>query len=1197
MVPGGALTQSLMTTDNILRPTPQSVLEVLSQERLLDLSRAFGIGLQRGRESKARMIDRLGQQLTGRLPVVLRELGRDELRVACRRHGLPDDTRSRTALSARLLEAAGLDPGQSILPPQLLSEGLPQPGQVVQARHRQWMVEAVELGRDKDSPCISLVCVDDDAPGETLEILWDLEVGARVIDPAAQGLDSRGRLDPPGHFGAYLHALKWSAVSAADATRFQAPFRAGIKLMAHQLTPLMKALELPRANLFIADDVGLGKTIEAGLVLQELILRQQAEFVLVACPAAICLQWRDEMQRRFGLRFEVMTQKFIAYRRQERGFGVNPWATHNRFIISHQLLRRPDYRDSLLAHLGPRARKSLLILDEAHAAAPASRNKYAVDSDTTITIRDLAPRFDNRLFLSATPHNGHSNSFSALLEILDPARFTRGVPIEGPETLAPIMVRRLKRDLRQLGVEKFPRRILVQLALEHDGSRWTATQTRYDAESRAQERGASTSLGESEGFELALAEKLARYTELCAPKKGRGRLSFISLQQRLLSSPEAFARTLEVHASAVMQRGGPIVQNTSTAREEVLDLDADAELHGLDDDAAEAEAALEVESDSTSLPSPSEEARALLSDLRALAERARRHPDAKVRALLSWMREHQCAGVGVEGGDRAWNDRRVIVFTEWGDTKRYLADLIGRAVAHTDCGDERILIFHGGMGDDARDEVQRAFNAPPDEHPVRILIATDAAREGINLQAYCADLFHFDLPWNPARLEQRNGRIDRTLQEQPEVRCHYFIYPQRPEDRVLETLVRKVETVQQELGSLGAVLLKDIEETLEPGIDKDTQSQLELIGQDANTKTVDAELESQRNEKSKLQAEVARAARRLDASKKALQVHSESLRGVVEVGLRLAGASGLIEGQRTREGRSTFTLPSLDRSWDRTLDSLRPARKRDESFWEWREHAPRPVTFEPIARMSEETEQLHLAHPFVKRILDRFLAQGFSAHDLSRVSAVIAPDDSVIRVIAYARLSLFGPGAARLHDEIIGIAAAWSGGDDDVEPYKDPATAQKSIEAFERLAALDAKAPGAIVQARVAKEASRLYATLWPALEDEADARAVAAKNGLAQRARREADELRTLLTRQKRAIEKQAHVVAQMELFSRAETKADQEQQRQLKLDHEHMRARYRAIDAEMESEPKAIEELYEVRMTRLSPVGLAVSWPELMT
>jgi hypothetical protein len=528
-------------------PTAESVLVTLTQERLLDLSRAFGVGVHTGR-SKRDLTSKLAAQLASELPSIVRELAREELRAACRAHGLSDEGSHRRELSERLLEAAGFDPRASSAPPEEPHrEGLPRVGDVVALRHRQWLVEGVALGAPGESPLVSLVCLDDDAPGDALEVLWDLELGAAVLEPSTEGLGRIERLDAPSHFGAYLHALEWSAVSAADATRFQAPFHAGIKLMAHQLTPLMKALELPRANLFIADDVGLGKTIEAGLVLQELLLRQQADFVLIACPASICLQWRTEMQRRFGLRFEVMTRRLIAERRKERGFGVNPWTTHNRFIISHSLLRRPEYLDPLRQRLGGRARKGLFILDEAHVAAPATASKYAVDSDMTRTIRDLAPKFDNRLFLSATPHNGHSNSFSALLEILDPARFTRGVPVEGKDALAPVMVRRLKRDLRQLGVSRFPRRILVQLALEHEGGRFVATETRYDAETGKSERGESIALGDAEPREIELARLLARYTELSAPKKGRGRLPFIRLQQRLLSSPEAFARSLEAH--------------------------------------------------------------------------------------------------------------------------------------------------------------------------------------------------------------------------------------------------------------------------------------------------------------------------------------------------------------------------------------------------------------------------------------------------------------------------------------------------------------------------------------------------------------------------------------------------------------------------------------------------------------------------
>ena len=477
---------------------------------LYDLARVFGVRLNAGRRRKDVLAEGLASSLAaGRLLEVLEELGRDELRAVCRAHDLSTVGRARADLIERLAEAAGTRalPAPS---PDEKEIGVPLVGQILNARGRQWLVEEVRVSDDGQSPLLRLACLDDDAPGRTLEMLWHLELGARVTSPETAGLGAPRRLDVPSDFGAYLNALQWSTVSSADPSVFQAPFRAGIKIMAHQLTPLMKALELPRANLFIADDVGLGKTIEAGLVLQELILRQQADFVLIVCPAAICLQWRDEMMRRFGLRFEVMSRHLVARRRVERGFGVNSWATHNRFIVSHQLIRRPSYRDPLLAHLGHRAEKGLLILDEAHVAAPAAASRYAVDSDITRTIRDLAPKFDNRLFLSATPHNGHSNSFSALLEILDPIRFTRGFKVRGGDDLAPVMVRRLKRDLSQLGFDRFPRRILVRLEVEHqsDGG-WSAQEVRFHAEHDQQDAPSplATGLG-GDDSDLRMAEVL-----------------------------------------------------------------------------------------------------------------------------------------------------------------------------------------------------------------------------------------------------------------------------------------------------------------------------------------------------------------------------------------------------------------------------------------------------------------------------------------------------------------------------------------------------------------------------------------------------------------------------------------------------------------------------------------------------------------
>jgi hypothetical protein len=476
---------------------------------------------------------------------------------------------------------------------------------------------------------------------------------------------------------------------------------------------------------------------------------------------------------------------------------------------------------------------------------------------------------------------------------------------------------------------------------------------------------------------------------------------------------------------------------------------------------------------------------------------------------------------------------------------------------------------------------------------VRILVATDAAREGVNLQAHCADLFHVDIPWNPARMEQRNGRIDRTLQPADEVRCHYFVYPQRAEDQVLETVVRKIATVQRELGSLGAVLLDQIATALENGITGKARSAVEKVGADAKTSTVDAELEARRTDLEAVRAEVERAGRRLESSRRTLEVDSDSLRGVVEIGLGLAGAPPLKDAGKTSDGRPTYELPVLDRSWDVTLDTLRPPRGRSEDFWEWRQKPPRPVTFHPLASLSEGAEQLHLAHPFVKRILDRFLAQGFGAHDLTRVTAVVAPGESVVRVVGFARLTLFGNGATRLHDQLVPIAAAWSGDASGVKPYKDRATAVAAIAQAERLLAGSGRAPNATIAKRIRDNAEALVKALWPHLEAEADALAVEARQGLAERARREADELRGLLLRQRAAIDKAEARLRQADLFNLQ----DKEQKRQVDLDLRHLERRRAAAAGELESEPAAIEALYDVRMSRLTPVGLVVAWPEAMT
>src|SRR5256885_5999356 len=179
--------------------------------------------------------------------------------------------------------------------------------------------------------------------------------------------------------------------------------------------------------------------------------------IVVSCPPSMLLQWQDELETRFGLVFEILDKDYVQRVRRERGFGVNPWNTHPRFLISHRLLIDEGYAGPLRDWLGEFRGGSLLILDEAHHAAPSSGQRYAIDSQITRAIRDIAPRFEHRLFLSATPHNGPSNSFSALLEILDPQRFCRGVPVTA-KYRDEVVVRRLKDDIREIQ-GGFPQRV------------------------------------------------------------------------------------------------------------------------------------------------------------------------------------------------------------------------------------------------------------------------------------------------------------------------------------------------------------------------------------------------------------------------------------------------------------------------------------------------------------------------------------------------------------------------------------------------------------------------------------------------------------------------------------------------------------------------------------------------------------------
>src|SRR5437870_7568112 len=318
----------------------------------------------------------------------------------------------------------------------------PEQGQMVSVRSRNWMVtdvsastlppERLQSGLESPQHLLTLASVEDDGLGEELNVIWELEPGARVVEKVA--LPDPTGFDPPDRLDAFLDAVRWGASSSADVRTIQAPFRSGIDIEDYQLDPVVRAIQMPRVNLLVADDVGLGKTIEAGLVIQELIVRHRARRVLVVCPASLLVQWRDQMRDKFGLEFRIVDSELMRDLRRKRGIHVNPWTHFPRLITSIDFLKRERplrlFKETLPAEgesIYPR-RYDVLILDEAHNCAPAGRGKYATDSLRTEAVRTLAPHFEHKLFLTATPHNGYPESFTALLELLDNQRFASCTP-------------------------------------------------------------------------------------------------------------------------------------------------------------------------------------------------------------------------------------------------------------------------------------------------------------------------------------------------------------------------------------------------------------------------------------------------------------------------------------------------------------------------------------------------------------------------------------------------------------------------------------------------------------------------------------------------------------------------------------------------------------------------------------------------
>ena len=500
----------------------------------------------------------------------------------------------------------------------------------------------------------------------------------------------------------------------------------------HQITAVYESM-LPRQPLrfVLADDPGAGKTIMAGLYIRELIMRADGRRILIVAPGSLVEQWRDELSEKFGLDFRVYSSAL-----EEATPGVNPFEDHHQLIVRlDQMARNEDLQEKLC-----NAGWDLAVFDEAHKLAA---HYFGTKLEKTGRFRfaeRLGQNSRHLLLMTATPHSGKEEDFQLFLSLLDSDRFY-GKFRDGVHKVdaSDLMRRMVKEELVKFdNTPLFPER-----------KAYTVNYKLSDIESALYE--AVTDYVKTE---------MGKADELKGSRKGSVGFALTALQRRLASSPEAIFQSLRRRKERLESRlreeklgirgRNAIAETLAAAPEDDDDLNAEEQENleeALVDDATAAQTINELEAEIVILKGLEERAKGVVAS----------GQDRKWEELSKILQN------APEMRDASDRQRKLIIFSEHRDTLNYLHQKIAGVLGNHDA----IITIHGGTNRDERRRLQALFRSDPE---VRVLVATDAAGEGVNLQ--CATLMvNYDLPWNPNRLEQRFGRIHRIGQVEV---CHLW---------------------------------------------------------------------------------------------------------------------------------------------------------------------------------------------------------------------------------------------------------------------------------------------------------------------------------------------------------------------------------------------------------------------------------------
>lgn len=610
-----------------------------------------------------------------------------------------------------------------------------RPGQIIEMRKRLWRIDefddfelhATPINGDFDDKRVFLRNIESIKPAELEKISPDL-----VGDFQAQRMLQYAYRFDLMHGSAPFLSLQRSAVI---------PYN-------YQLVPLILALEKPTARILIADDVGLGKTIEAGLIISEMIQRGKIKRILILTPANLKDQWQESLDYFFHLDAKIISSLTRKEFEKQLPSGANPWQYFQIVISSLDYAKAPEVK-----HLILEQKWDLLLIDEVHLCAmPHATQKSIKQMKRYELLRDLGGKIPNMLLLTATPHNGYTDSFSSILKVLN-----KDIVIQTFDQI------RLNKSAAKFNVCQRNRKKLEE---------WYKQQNKKSPFPQRQadeifiDVTKSRKLSECFDAVLDYGDKLLAKTQESTKLYNIATWVAFHLQKRAISSPLSLLRSIENRIQSIDEK------------KEVEESEEDILSGCVQDLFFEERITDEMASVKLDKELMDENEKIKLIEILKIVKSIKPSDDLKLQSLKNIVLP-----------DLFIHDNKIIIFTKYKDTLDYLEGNLSGS-------DFDVLIIHGDLSQKKRQEVFLKF----EQAKKAVLIATDVISEGLNLQRLSSCIIHYELPWNPNRLEQRNGRVDRIGQIKEKVLIRTFVMDKTLDKDILDLLITKANRIREDRG-------------------------------------------------------------------------------------------------------------------------------------------------------------------------------------------------------------------------------------------------------------------------------------------------------------------------------------------------------------------------------------------------------------